>query len=488
MATEFTARFQSAALDSGALYLLRAEGTERFSHLYEIQIDTEIVTDPQVVENKLDAIMLAPARVLLGEDSSLYGMIRAVELQPMSRRDERPRYRFTLVPRLWTTTQTRRSRVFQQLAVPDIIKKVLTDDAALTASDDFEIKFSGSYPVREYTVQYEETDFAFLSRLMEDEGIFYYFDHSKERDFVVFTDSNDGCRKLDAHSELRYRTSTTAATSEHGVLELRRRKSHVPAAVLMLDYNWSTPSVPLEAKQAVAEGKIGAIVITEENFNDLNNGKRLAKVRAEQIGSRVWQYEGTSRVQSLRAGDRFGLIEHFMASLDGEYLTVEVHHLVIQRVEITGTPTNQGYTNTFVAIPAKVPFHPEQATPKPRVDGLVYATVDGPDTGLAAPIDEQGRYKLVMSFDTASGSVAPGGASRWVRMAQPLSGAGYGVHFPLHQGGEVVVSHIYGNPDRPIIVGAVPNAATVSPVNKSNATQSVIQTMTGIRIEFEDNA
>jgi len=139
-----------------------------------------------------------------------------------------------------------------------------------------------------------------------------------------------------------------------------------------------------------------------------------------------------------------------------------------------------------VAIRADVTYRPPRTTPKPRIDGVVYATIDGPELNIPAPIDEEGRYKVILPFDLAAEQ--GGRASRWIRMAQPTSGAGYGMHFPLRPGTEVILTHVHGDPDRPIIAGAVPNAQTPSPVTSANATQSVLRTATGIIMEFEDDA
>jgi type VI secretion system secreted protein VgrG len=143
------------------------------------------------------------------------------------------------------------------------------------------------------------------------------------------------------------------------------------------------------------------------------------------------------------------------------------------------------YRAAFQAIPAKTPFRPARSTPWPSIHGIVHGHIQSDGSGQVAEIDDQGRYKVRMPFDLAT---RPGmAASRWIRKAQPYAGAGYGMHFPLHKGTEVLIAHLDGDPDRPIIVGAVPHATTPSPVNVSNATQSVIQTATGIRVEMEDS-
>jgi type VI secretion system secreted protein VgrG len=138
-----------------------------------------------------------------------------------------------------------------------------------------------------------------------------------------------------------------------------------------------------------------------------------------------------------------------------------------------------------MAIPADVQFRPERNTPRPRINGTMNATIDAAGDGQYAEIDDEGRYKVVLPFDQSGNS--EGRASRWVRMAQPYSGANYGMHFPLHKGTEVLLTFIDGDPDRPIISGSVPNPDTMSPVTGGNQTASVIRTGGGNQIRIEDN-
>ena len=144
----------------------------------------------------------------------------------------------------------------------------------------------------------------------------------------------------------------------------------------------------------------------------------------------------------------------------------------------------QRYLSRFEAIPFEVQFRPERVTPWPRIHGILHAHIDADTSGDYAQIDELGRYRVRLPFDSSGRQGSS--ASRWIRLAQPYAGAGYGSHFPLHKGTEVLLAHIDGDPDRPIIVGSVPNPHTISPATSANATQSVVNTASGIRIEMED--
>jgi type VI secretion system secreted protein VgrG len=200
---------------------------------------------------------------------------------------------------------------------------------------------------------------------------------------------------------------------------------------------------------------------------------------------------GRTDCARFRVGHTFELENHHDAEHDGKYLITGMvmragYPLPVGELDSEPAGEAENYTARFTAIPFDVPFRPERLTPWPRINGVLHAHVAGDTAGKAAELDGQGRYKVRLPFDAESPKGSK--ASRWVRMAQPYAGAGYGQHFPLHKGTEVLLAHVDGDPDRPIIVGAVPNAHTNSPSRDANATQSVIQTASNIRIEMEDQA
>jgi type VI secretion system secreted protein VgrG len=255
--------------------------------------------------------------------------------------------------------------------------------------------------------------------------------------------------------------------------------------------------VALVARFPVHLGSRTSILTTAEHYLDGNFGNRLAQIRVEErrVDRDVWRLQST--LPDLRAGDVFGLdlpltradptdAHHDHPAVHGEYLVVELRKHVDQRPHLESTAERREERDDVVAIRADVTYRPPRTTPKPRIDGLLYAWIDGVELGTPAPLDEHGSYKVVLPFDSVPKEA--GRASRWIRMAQPLAGQGTGIHFPLHEGTEVVLAHVQGDPDRPLIVGAVPNARTPSPVTSANPTQSVIRTYSGITMEFEDDA
>lgn len=474
--------FVSEALEPGDLQLRHLTGRERVSRLFEIVAELRPY-DRDALEDKLPDLLRRQVRIgREGEDPLLAGVVRAIEMIPGKPADP-PLYRLTVVPRLWYATETHRTRIFQDLTVPEIVTRVLAD-LRFVQGDDFELRLQASYGKREYTVQYEESDFDFASRLLEFEGIFYFFEFRDGKDVLVVADSNEALREAEQHKSVSY--GHASATNSGAVVALGRTIQHVPERVMMVDYNWRTPSLPLVEAAPVTAGDGGLQSFGDEHFRTPEGGARLATVRAQEIAARRTVFAGRSDLATLRPGDALTVEGSPFAPLE-EFFVLEVSYEVVQDWSgDASTPANAAFANDFVALDRKTPYRPERLTPRPVVAGSTYATIDGPDLGAAAPIDEIGRYKVVFPFDTSQ--TGTGRATRWIRMAQPLSGANYGMHFPLRVGAEVLLSYVHGDPDRPVIVGAIPNALTQSPVAQRNATQSVIQTSSGIRVEFEDKA
>jgi type VI secretion system secreted protein VgrG len=208
-------------------------------------------------------------------------------------------------------------------------------------------------------------------------------------------------------------------------------------------------------------------------------------VRAEEIKCRERLYTGAGDHKAFRAGSTFQLSDHPRADFNAEYLLTEVRHHLDQ---VLGLPwasaTGTTYRNQFVAIPKSQTFRPERKTEWPSIHGFMHAKIDAGGSGQTAEIDDQGRYKVLLPFDLSGKS--GGKASRYVRMMQPYAGGGMGMHFPLHKGTEVLLGFLDGDPDRPIILGAVPNPETGSPVTGKNQSQCKIHTGGGNSLTIED--
>ena len=487
-AANFTVVFRSAAIEPGDVFVRSLQGREALSQLYEYTLEVETTFGGALDQPTIDLLLAKSAYFAFGDDEShkVHGWVREVET--MSTADAaRVVYRLRLVPKMFDLTLTFGSWVYQNLDAPGLVKDVL-DNAKWTEGEDYEFRLTGAYSKHEYKVQYQETDFNFVSRVMEHEGLFYFFEHGDKGAKLVVTDANTAFRPREGYEHLAYETRQGISGPIEVVSALSRVQRTVPAKVSLRDYNYRTPSVPLLVDSAVdADAGIGEQVYYGEHFKDDAGGRRLARFRAQEHFAQREVYRGTSMARGLRAGDKFTLEGHPLAGYDMDYLVTEVVQSVTQEGQ-TGEGTGErAYRNDFVAIPYAVPFRAPQVTPRPRIVGVIHGRIDAPADGdRATPLDEMGRYKVILPWDVAGEE--GGKASRWIRMAQPASGGGYGVQFPLHMGTEVLLVHIDGDPDRPIISGSAPNPNTASPVTSANATQSMIRTRHGITVTFDDQS
>jgi type VI secretion system secreted protein VgrG len=257
---------------------------------------------------------------------------------------------------------------------------------------------------------------------------------------------------------------------------------------MVFDYNYRTPAARLVAKATVDDKTgFGTEMRYGEHFKNVDEGGAIAKLRAERLACARRNYTGETDCSRFRVGHWFALEDHTESHNDQKYLITAIDHEVGSPLPGSGDLRDpQRYLARFEAIPLSVQYRPEQVTPWPSIHGVMHGHVAGNGSGQFAEIDETGRYKVSLPFD--SGNAKGTAVSRWIRMAQPYAGPGYGSHHPLHKGTEVLVAFLDGDPDRPIILSAVPNAHTVGPVTKQNASQSVTRTASGIHLEMEDLA
>jgi type VI secretion system secreted protein VgrG len=471
--------------------LLGVHGRERISRLFELDL---VIARPagHYTDDELDQLLKAPCALTLGPRPGdvVHGLLERIELID-SERHALARYVVRVVPNVWLLTLEHKSRIYQDTTVPDLVRTVLST-YGLKEGTHFRVsmRHPAKSPKHEYLVQYQESDWDFLQRWLEHEGFFYWFSHSAEGEMLVITDDNGDATPIEDPATVSYRERNNLSTGRVATIwswNLLQRR--IPARVVLMDYNYRTPSVALNATEVVdAQRGFGTVFMYGDNFKDKDVGAALAKVRAERFLCERRTFTGRTDCARFRAGHSFELENHYEAAFDAKYLITALDHRVgyplrPDRDDLKEDP--QRYLARFEAIPLNVAYRAERVTPWPRIHGVMHAKIDSDTSGKYADIDNQGRYRVRMPFNT-NNSAKGGKASRWIRMAEPYAGAGYGTHYPLHKGTEVLIGHIDGDPDRPIIVGAVPNPETQSPSTSRNATQSVTQTASGIRIEMED--
>ena len=496
-------QFHSDAVPDGTFGVAGLEAREQLSRPYQVEILLLTKSKPESI--KLEDLITSKVHLAVKHSiplkdgakgtktTKIHGILSSFEL--VDRMDEQTRYRAVLVPRFWKLSLTQRSHVFQDMELADILKEVLTDKKSHNfVAGDFSIKLSGKYPKREFVVQYNESDFDFLNRWMEYEGVFYFFEQTEEGDKIVFADAASGYpRPVGTVPYLPPGAGHGLGEAKDGwvretVSEFRCRFHKTPTKVTLKDYNYRTPSVPVSAEAAVEASKgEGTIYEYGEHFKTASEGEAIAKIRAEAIKCREKVFEGKSDVKTFRPGLTFTLADHFHPEFNAEYVITHVAH----RVQVDPGPAGSTgsaatYQNEFGCIRSNLVFRPERVTEWPAIFGFMNATIDAGGSGEYAEVDDGGRYKVKLPFDLSDKK--DGKASRFVRMAQPYAGAGMGMHFPLHKGTEVLLSFIDGDPDRPIIASAVPNPETSGPVSGKNATQCKIATGGGTAITIEDTS
>jgi type VI secretion system secreted protein VgrG len=475
MADVLQVRIESPALSPDAVKLFELGGREAISQLFGFEVHL-VTTDPAGLDE--EAVLASPAVLVFerggNEVRRVGGMIASVQ-DRLESETVHAAYTLSFVPRAYRLTLVTTSEIFMDLSVPDIVKKKL-ERAGLVSGDDFELRL-GSYPSREFVVQYQETDLAFVSRLAEHLGIYFFFEQSDDKDVIVFADKNSGSKPIagDAHVAFRSRGERT------GVHALSSLTKTVPSRYVVKDYNYRTPGVALLAQASQTDGG-GYIVEYGAHFKTPDEGAKIAQVRAEELRASRKVFTGTSDAQALAAGATFKLEGH--ARGDVELLLTEVTHRAVQGALGMGGAGEHKYENEFQAIPYETQYRPPRITPKPRVPGVITGTIDAAAKGPYAELDGDGRYRVRFMFDT--GDAGDGKASRLVRMAQPHSGGGYGMHFPLRSGVEVILAFVEGDPDRPIIAGTVPNPASPGPVGSKNAARNIIRTGGNNEINMDD--
>ncbi|MBN2516437.1 MAG: type VI secretion system tip protein VgrG [Deltaproteobacteria bacterium] len=495
--TRFYFQSRASSLGRDTFRVIRFHGEEEISQPFRFEI--ELVSDNADIDP--DELLKWPAFLTIergGKRRMVHGVLAEFEQQQETSLDLHF-YRAVLVPRLWLLSMSRQNQIYQDKSVPEIVEEELKGSkdkgpaglaAANLTTEDFELRLTRKYQKREYVVQYGESDLNFISRLMEHEGIFYFFEHDDEKEKIIITDDNIHFPAIAEESSIPYHSpSGMVIADEESVRAISCRHRRMPKKLILKDYNYRTPHVPLQGESDVDGKGHGLISEYGNHFKTPEEGMVLAKIRAEEIRCRHAVFGGEGDCSLFLPGHRYALQDHFRKDFNREYVITGVEHTGTQPVAGASGLGNDDreeltYRNAFTAIASDVPFRPERKTPKHRMYGIMNAHVDSALLKDRAEIDDQGRYKVVMPFDL-SGS-GEGKASRFVRMAQPYGGGSHGMHFPLHKDVEVIWACIDGDPDRPIIVGTVPNPLNPSVVTADNSTKNVIKTASGSFLEFND--
>ncbi|MGE3540632.1 MAG: type VI secretion system Vgr family protein [Candidatus Tectimicrobiota bacterium] len=367
-------------------------------------------------------------------------------------------YYAELRPWLWLLTLTSDSRIFQNKTVPDILETVFKS----LGCTDYRQSLSATYSAREYCVQYQESSFDFVSRLLEDEGIFYFFEHTADKHTLVLADDADAHPPCPGLSVVPMRQSTMSGSAEDVITACSLEQQVTSDAYALGDFAFETPSTKLFVSVSGASSARQHYEYPG-GYSKTTTGEQKANLRlaSHELPARLLRGDGHCR--AFTAGYRFTLSEHKRTDMNGDY--------VLQRLVLSATQSQ--YANSFTAFPASVPFRPPLLTRKPRLHGSQTALVVG-KSGEEIWTDQYGRIKVQFHWDREGRSDE--NSSCWVRVAQAWAGQGWGTLFLPRLGQEVVVSFLNGDPDCPLVTGAVYNAQHSTPyVLPTEQTKSTIK-------------
>lgn len=449
-------------LGKDVLLLQEMTGYEGLSRLFTYELDL-LAYDNDSLEFKSIVGQKATISIQL-PDGSRRRINGYISRFTQGESDERlfTRYHAQLVPWLWFLTRQSDCRIFQNLSVPDIISQVFN----LFSFQDFRLNLSGTYPTLEYCVQYRETSFNFVSRLMEEYGIFYYFDHSTEGKHEMVLADQSNKLPLSANSPISYDTQVGGLDDPEVIASWRVGQEVRTGKYSVTDYNFITPSTSLLANDPTVvelSASQGLELFDYPGLHtDKDQGDKVATVRMqeEEAGHLVIAAAGNPR--SLTTGYSFELKNHYRHDQNTNYVVTEIRHFASagQSYNTTGSQRGESYSNRFTCIPANVTFRPARITPKPFVQGPQPALVVG-KTGEEIWVDNYGRVKVQFYWDRLGEKNE--NSSCWIRVSQPWAGANWGAIWIPRIGQEVLVSFLEGDPDRPVITGRVYNAEQMPP-------------------------
>ena len=474
--------FRCAAVDA-TWHLESAQLTERLNTPYRATLrlsSASVDADPEELLGQRCTFTFEREAFV----RQVHGIVAEVRSDAV-REHERTACQVVLVPALALAAHTVDTRIFQHKTAPVIVEELLTP---LLARDERELRLTlqrSSYPEREYTAQYEESSLAFAHRLLEEEGIAYWFEATDEAEVMMLTDANRSFLELDSTrgATLHYQPTEGAGSVldvEH-VSHLERISRIVPTSVVLADFDWTAPTSPPAGEERGEDpvgrehelyehrtpGTIGGYDEGARTYQAHDHSEQ-ARLRLEAASRDRRVVSGRGTVCGLGAGVRCEVVGH--PTIHGDYVvTVVTHELVVG----DGVGRSGSYANSFEALPMEVPYRPERMTARPRVE-METATVVGSGGPGHLHLDEHGRVKVQFHWDRLGERNER--SSCWLRVVQAWAGSGgWGSHFLPRIGDEVIVTYMRGDPDRPIVTGHLFNGE-----NPSHTETPARQTQSGI--------
>ena len=452
----------STPLGPNKLLLRAINGEERISGLFQFTL--EMVSEDNALDFQEVVGKAVTATLSLSNDSKHYfnGIVgRFIQEESNVRLT---RYYAEIHPWLWLLTKSGDCRIFQNKSVLEIMEAIFAEFGFA----DYRNETTGTYAKREYCVQYNETFFNFVSRLMEEEGIFYFFEHTADKHTLVLGDDADAhktCPGLKA--AVSFKQSMLDHNQDLAITRCLVEEQVVTDRYALDDYNFETPSTDLKIEET-AQGKEGKLRVYEypAGFLKKDDGAHRAKIRLDALEQPKKLIRGDGFVRAFVAGHKFALKDHYRKDVNKTYVLRSVSHAA----------TQENYTNSFEAFPSDLTFRPPRMAHKPIISGTQTAMVVG-KSGEEIWTDEYGRVKVQFHWDQKGKHDES--SSCWIRVDYGWAGKNWGGIFLPRIGQEVIVSYLEGDPDRPLITGAVYNSDHTVPYKlPAEQTKSTVKTNT----------
>jgi type VI secretion system secreted protein VgrG len=454
----------STPLGADVLLAERFEGEEAISAPFEYRVRMLSENDLIAASSLLRKPLTITMRLANGRSRYINGIVR--RFVQVGRRHKYTAYEATIAPWFWFLSLDQDCRIFQRKTVQQIVEAVF--QAAGYA--DFQFKLYRSYSVREYCVQYRETSLNFVSRLLEQEGIFYFFQHSENQHTMIITDSAPGITACPNQSSFDMAPEGGPTINKDVITQLDRQQRVGTGTVTLNDYNFETPSTDLKVTMSSPEKN--EIYDYPGKHSNRREGERYSRIRLEEQEATLVTVAGASNCRAMVAGYKFEVNRHYRPDMNQTYLLTWLRQ-TMGSSEYAGAGDLSGgvdYSNEFKAIPFSTPYRPPRTSREAVVMGPQTAVVVGP-AGEEIYTDKYGRVKVQFHWDRVGGKNE--NSSCWVRVSQTWAGKTWGgIQIP-RIGQEVIVDFLEGDPDRPIITGRVYNADQTVPYSlPDNQTQS----------------
>ena len=459
-------------LGEEVLLLVSMSGTEHLGRLFEYKL--ELVSENSQIKAEDIVGQNVTISLKLGGDKNRYFNGYINHFTQVTAYGRLARYQATVVPWLWFLTRTADCRIYQDIKIPEIIKEVFKKHEL----KDFEDSTSGIYSKKEYCVQYRETDFDFVSRLMEQEGIYYFFKHENGKHNLVLADSPSAHKSYPEFKELEYHAADKGSQTEGCVSDWVVETHLQPVSYALNDFDFKDTKKALEVRAKVSRKHKAAdyeIYDYPGKYTETGDGDGYARKRIEELQAQYEVATADCDSRGICPGCTFKLTDHPRDDRNGKYLITSASYKIEGNEYFSSTEESGEcvYACKFTAIAADQAFRTPRTTPKPTVSGPQTAIVVG-TSGEEIHTDEYGRVKVKFHWDRYS--EADENSSCWIRVAQVWAGKNWGAIYTPRIGQEVIVDFLEGDPDQPIITGRVYNAQAKPPYDlPTNKTMSTLK-------------